>query len=160
MGMEDVKTVKLTGGVNQSGVRDHNERLILSVIRSRGGLPGAEIAKVTGLSPQTVSIILRKLEKTGFLMRGDPVRGKVGKPSIPMMLNPEGVFAFGLKVGRRSADLMLLDFTGNVRNKISTSYAYPLPETVFGFLQNGLVEITADLSDEVSERICGIGIAT
>lgn len=158
--MEDGKTVKLTGGVNQSGVRDHNERLILSVIRSRGGLPGAEIAKVTGLSPQTVSIILRKLEKTGFLMRGDPVRGKVGKPSIPMMLNPEGVFAFGLKVGRRSADLMLLDFTGNVRNKISTSYAYPLPETVFGFLQNGLVEITADLSDEVSERICGIGIAT
>ena len=61
--MIDDKFTRLSGGVNQSGVRDHNERLILSVIRTHGSLPGADIAKLTGLSPQTVSIILRKLEK-------------------------------------------------------------------------------------------------
>lgn len=157
--MED-KFTRLSGGVNQSGVRDHNERLILSVIRTHGGMPGADIAKLTGLSPQTVSIILRQLEKTGFLMRGDPVRGKVGKPSIPMKLNPKGVFSFGLKIGRRSADLALVDFVGNVHKQLHTSYPYPLPDKVFGFLESGLSEILLSLDDDVKERICGIGIAT
>lgn len=158
--MIDDKFTRLSGGVNQSGVRDHNERLILSVIRTHGGLPGAEIAKLTGLSPQTVSIILRKLEKNGFLARGEPVRGKVGKPSIPMLLNPEGVYAIGLKIGRRSADLSLVDFTGNVIKQLHTSYAYPLPENVFGFLETGLEEILSTASEDIKERLCGIGIAT
>lgn len=151
---------RLSGGVNQSGVRDHNERLILSVIRTHGGMAGAEIAKLTGLSPQTVSIILRKLEKNGFLMRGDPVRGKVGKPSIPMLLNPDGVYAIGLKIGRRSADISLINFTGDVLKQIRTSYPYPLPENVFGFLESGLTEILESVEDSVKTRLCGIGIAT
>lgn len=158
--MTEDKFNRLSGGVNQSGVRDHNERLILSVIRTHGGMAGAEIAKLTGLSPQTVSIILRKLEKNGFLMRGDPVRGKVGKPSIPMLLNPDGVYAIGLKIGRRSADISLINFTGNVLKQIRTSYPYPLPENVFGFLESGLTEILESVEDSVKTRLCGIGIAT
>lgn len=157
--MEDGVFQKLSVGVNQKGVRDHNERLILTVIRRHGGLPGAEIAKVTGLSPQTVSIILRKLEKDKLLLRGEPVRGKVGKPSIPMILNPKGVYSFGLKVGRRSADLLLLDFAGNVTTQVSTKYPYPLPENVFGFLKNGMENILSTLPASVIDRLCGIGIA-
>jgi len=157
--MEDGVFQKLSFGVNQKGVRDHNERLILTVIRSHGGMPGADIAKVTGLSPQTVSIILRKLEKDKLLLRGEPVRGKVGKPSIPMVLNPKGVYSFGLKVGRRSADLLLLDFAGNVTNQVTTKYPYPLPENVFGFLEAGMADILSKLPSTVIERICGIGIA-
>ena len=53
---------KLSDGANQSGVRAHNERLILSVIQRHGEMPGSDIAKLTGLSAQTVSNILRKLE--------------------------------------------------------------------------------------------------
>ncbi len=159
-GMDDGTMAMLSGGVNQRRVRDHNERLILSVIRGRGGVPGANIAKLTGLSPQTVSIILRKLEKDGLLLRGEPVRGRVGKPSVPMILNPDGAFSFGLKVGRRSADLLLLDFTGHIRHQVKTSYPYPLPENVFGFLEQGMSEILAGLTEEQTKRICGIGIAT
>ncbi|HCQ65487.1 MAG TPA: sugar kinase, partial [Rhodobacteraceae bacterium] len=119
--MDGSRASRLVGGVNQSGVRDHNERLILSVLQRSGALPGAEVARRIGLSPQTVSIILRKLEKDGILRRGDPIRGKVGKPSIPMELDPDGVFGVGMKIGRRSADLVLLDFTGKVRNQIHTT---------------------------------------
>ena len=108
--MEKETLVKLTGGVNQSGVRDHNERLILTVLQRHGPTPGADVARLTGLSPQTVSIILRKLEKDEILRRGTAIRGKVGKPSIPMELNPDGVLSVGMKIGRRSADLLLIDF--------------------------------------------------
>ena len=90
-------------GTNQSGMRAHNERLVLSLVR-REALAKSDIARMTGLSAQTVSVIMRALEQDGLLLRGDPVRGKVGQPSVPMHLAADGAFFYGLKVGRRSAD--------------------------------------------------------
>ena len=91
-----------SGGINQSGVRAFNERLLLSILQRSDGLSSGDLARRTGLSPQTTSVILRKLEQDGLLVRGDRVKGKVGKPSQPFTLNPDGAFAVGLKLGRRS----------------------------------------------------------
>src|SRR5210317_2074400 len=99
-------------GSNQSGMRERNERLVLTILRRQGALPKAEIARITGLSAQTVSVIMRALEKDGLLERGEKVRGKVGQPSVPMRLAPEGALFFGLKVGRRSTELVLVNFNG------------------------------------------------
>ncbi|MGO7785652.1 winged helix-turn-helix transcriptional regulator, partial [Rhizobium ruizarguesonis] len=81
----------------------------------------ADIARRSGLSAQTVSVIMRVLEKEGLLSRGDPVRGRVGQPSIPMHINPDAFYSFGLKMGLRSADLVLMDFVG--RSSRSLAYA-------------------------------------
>ena len=43
---------------------------------------------------------------------GVPVRWRIGQPSVPMALDADGAFFLGLKIGRRSADLMLVDFLG------------------------------------------------
>ena len=67
-------------GVNQRGIRAHNERLILSVLQRHGAMSGQEIARKTALSAQTISVILRKLESDNFLLRGHTTKGKVGKP--------------------------------------------------------------------------------
>ena len=123
-------------------------------------MPGIDMARRAGLSPQTVSVILRKLEKDGLLRRGDPIRGKVGKPSIPMELNPDGTFALGLKVGRRTADLLLLDFTGEVRAQVKTTFDFPMPDAIFRFLEEGLATLLSDMTPSQVERLCGIGLAT
>lgn len=157
--MDGGKIKGTNSGVNQSGVRDYNERLMLSMLQRHGAMPGIDVARRAGLSPQTVSVILRKLEKDGYVKRGEPIRGKVGKPSIPMELDPDGVLSLGLKVGRRSAELLLLDFAGTVRKHIHTSYIYPLPEDVLDFLKTGIDDIYAELSPEARGRICGLGIA-
>ncbi|WP_417211730.1 ROK family transcriptional regulator [Antarctobacter sp.] len=151
---------KQRGGVNQSGLRDHNERLILSVLQRHRTVPAAELARHTGLSKPTVSTILRDLEENGLIRRCDPVRGKVGKPSIPIELAPNGAFSIGLKIGRRSADLLLMDFIGTVRGQRHTTYDYPMPDAVFGFLEAGMENLVADLPDKHRERVCGIGIGT
>lgn len=157
--MDGSKIRTLSGGVNQSGLRDHNERLLLSMMQRNGAMPGSDLARVTGLSPQTVSVILRKLERDGLLERGAPLRGKVGKPSIPMGLAPDGVFSLGVNVGRRSAKIVLMDFTGCVRAERKARFRYPLPTEIFGFLRQGCTELTHLLPAEHRKRICGIGIA-
>ncbi len=155
--MEDGVVRALSTGLSQSGVRDHNERLLLSLIHRHGGLPASDLAKQAGLSPPTVSSILRRLEADGLVVRGDPVRGKVGKPSTPMLLAADGTFAFGLKVGRRSAELVLIDFLGALRQERQITYERPLPDDVLTFVEQGTAEILAGLPE--AERVCGLGVA-
>lgn len=154
-----MKVRSLSSGVNQSGVRDYNERLLLSMLLRYGAMPGSDLARLTNLSSQTVSVILRKLEKDGLLARGEPVKGKVGKPSIPMGLAKNGVYSFGLRIGRRSSELILIDLHGEVHQQQQIHYNYPMPDEVFNFLANGIVEIMAGLKQKDQHRICGIGVA-
>jgi len=146
-------------GTNQSGVKLYNERLILSLIRSHGSLSKTEIARRTGLSTQTSSVIMKQLESDGLLIKGTPIRGKVGQPSVPMSLNPEGAFSIGFKFGRRSADLVLMDFVGKVRCILRENYAYPTPNELERFVRSGVAEILQLLNEEQAKRICGFGIA-
>ncbi|WP_112609447.1 ROK family transcriptional regulator [Rhizobium sp. WW22] len=148
-----------SGGANQLGVRAHNERLVLSLVRRHGALSKADIARRSGLSAQTVSVIMRELEKDGLLSRDAPVRGRVGQPSTPMRLNPDAVLSFGVKIGRRSADLVLMDFVGGIRMQLHQIYPYPLPQDIITFVAAGIKELEGRLSEEQRRKIAGMGVA-
>jgi len=150
---------ELSRGTTQTGVRLYNERLILSLVRLHGQLPKAEMARLTGLSAQTVSVIVRQLEGDGLLRRRTPRRGKVGQPLVPFELDTNGAFSIGLKVGRRSGDLMLLDLAGNVRHTIHRPYTFPTPAEMMSFVTTGVEELISGLATEQRERISGMGIA-
>ncbi len=157
--MSESEVRSLSGGANQRGLRDHNERLLLSLMQRHGPLPGSDLAKLAGLSAQTVSVILRRLETDGMIRRGEPQRGKVGKPSIPMGLDPDGVLSIGLKIGRRSADLVLVDFEGHILRQLQTTYRYPVSDEVMEFLRNGLEILKRGIPQKLWDRVAGIGIA-
>jgi predicted NBD/HSP70 family sugar kinase len=147
------------GGANQIRVRAYNERLVLSLVRRHGSLSKAEIARRTGLSAQTVSVIMRALEKDGLLARGAPQRGRVGQPSIPMSLNADGVFSFGLKIGRRSADLVLMDFVGNIRMQLHETYRYPTPAGVLRFAEQAIGTMYGTMRAGDRRKVAGLGVA-
>src|ERR1700683_2145580 len=105
------------GGANQAGVRLYNERLLLSLVRRFGPLSKIEVARLTGLSVQSTSATMNRLQSDGLLKRGPPLRVRVGQPTIPMSIDPEGAYSFGLKIGRRRCDLVLIDFRGAIRQR-------------------------------------------
>lgn len=146
-------------GSNQSGMRAHNERLVLSLVRQSGPLAKSKIAQMTGLTAQTVSVIMRALEADGLLVKGDPVRGKVGQPSVPMSLCADGAFFLGLKIGRRSIGLVLTDFMGQVIDRISHYGGYPSPDGVVKFAREAIEELLGKLPAEHRARVAGLGIA-
>lgn len=147
----------LTRGTNQTGVRLYNERLVLSLIRRHESLPKAEIARLTGLSPQTITVIMRALEADGLVVKRGRQRGKVGQPSVPFALNPDGAFSLGIKIGRRSADIILVDFTGKVRGALREGYQFPSPGFIIDFVARGIARLTERTP---RDRIAGVGIAT
>ena len=157
--MEDGIIRSISTGLSQRRVRDHNERLLLSLVQRHGGMPASDLARHAGLSPPTVSSILRRLEADGLVVRGDPVRGKVGKPSTPILLAADGTFAFGLKIGRRSAELVLMDFVGQLRQERALEYATPQPNEIFGFVAEATQDILLQLGAKDAGRVCGLGVA-
>ncbi|MBE7183589.1 MAG: ROK family transcriptional regulator [Methylobacterium mesophilicum] len=140
-------------------MRDANERLVLSLVRQHDALPKSEIARMTGLSAQTVSVIVRSLEEDGLMRRLDPVRGRIGQPSVPIALDAEGAFSFGVKIGRRSAELVLIDFLGRQRGMLRRAYRYPEPADTVKFVADGVAQLGGSLKSEQHKRITGLGIA-
>lgn len=145
-------------GTDHSAMRARNERLVLSLIRRHGALAKSEIARLTGLSAQTVSVIMRGLEGAGLLRRLAPVRGKVGQPTVPMTLAPEGALFLGLKVGRRRTEMVLIDFLGALRGATVMRHDYPTPDGTRQFVRASVAELTAPLSPALQRRIQGLGI--
>jgi len=148
-----------TRGSSQGGLRQYNERVVLQAIRLNGALPSAEIARITHLTPQTVSLITKRLQGDGLLLRGEPQRGKVGQPSVPLTLNPDGAYAIGIKLGRRSLDVMLVDFIGAARERWSLDYAYPEPARVLAEIGKRLNGLHKRLPAAQHGRVQGVGVA-
>ncbi|MBD9664342.1 putative NBD/HSP70 family sugar kinase [Variovorax beijingensis] len=112
-------------GSNQVGMRQFNERTVLQALRVHTSLPKADLARLTGLSAQTIGLITARLEEDGLIIKQGRVRGRIGQPSVPLALNPDGAFAIGIKVGRRGAEWLLIDFTAKVRERHAISYDFP-----------------------------------
>jgi predicted NBD/HSP70 family sugar kinase len=146
-------------GSSQGGVRQYNERVVLQAIRQHGPMAGADLARLTRLTAQTVSLITKRLLDDGLLRKGDPVRGKVGQPSVPLALDADGAYSLGIKVGRRSMDLLLLDFAGAPRERASLRYAFPDPDSLLPAITQQVKAFRRSLAPARRERLQGIGIA-
>lgn len=145
-------------GSNQVGMRQFNERVVLQALRTHGSLAKADLARLTGLTAQTIGLITARLDEDDLLTRGAPVRGKVGQPSVPIGLNPDGAFAIGIKIARRSADWLLVDFTGRVRERISVAYDFPEASTLLPIIRSNLDELLRRLGP-LAARVVGVGVA-
>ncbi|CAM8672322.1 NagC Transcriptional regulator/sugar kinase [Comamonadaceae bacterium] len=145
-------------GSNHVGMRQFNERVVLQAIRLNGSLPKADLARLTGLTAQTIGLITTRLEDDGLLLRQDRVRGRIGQPSVPMALNPDGAFSMGIKIGRRSADWLLVDFTGMVRARETLSYSFPDADTLLPQVQSRMRSLQDGLG-ALAPRIVGVGVA-
>ena len=146
-------------GSSQGGLRQYNERVVPQALRLHGPLPAAELARLTHLTAQTISLIGKRLLDDGLILKGELLRGKVGQPSVPLALNPDGAYAIGIKVGRRSLDVLLVDFTGRTRERRSLDYDYPDPDTLFDAIDERIKALVKGLGRTAAARIEGVGIA-
>ena len=60
-------------------------RTLVLLTRQYDRLPDVE-GRLYIAPSEAVSVIMRKLENEGLLKRGEPMRGRVGQPSVPLRL--------------------------------------------------------------------------
>ncbi len=129
----------LSSGADQAGVRLYNERLLLSLVRRFGQLSKIEVARMTGLSVQSTSAIMNRLSAEGLLKREAPLRGRVGQPTVPVSLDPEGAFSLGTEDRAAQLRSRADRFFGGISAPASArTFAYPTPELVLDFVKTAL----------------------
>lgn len=154
-----LRIAERASGLNSVSVRSYNERLVLSLLLQKEATTRLEIGERTGLSAQTVSVLVRSLEQEGLVAKGEAQKGRMGPPTVPIALNPEGAFSVGISVGNRHTDLVLIDFVGTVR--FHTRLANPEVEPGSNhteFLQT-IRDAVAMLPEGARERLAGVGLA-
>ncbi len=154
----DMPRQTLQKGSNQIAIRSYNERLVLQLIRDQGAVTKAEATRATGLSPNAISTIFRTLEEEGFILRDEPIRGRIGQPSTPMHLNPEVRHYVALAVGRRSMELAVIDFVGQIKASRRVIIAYPTPQSVLAFFKDNLTAVLRSAKQKRGD-IAGMGVA-
>ena len=149
----------ISRGTNQGGMRESNERVVLTMLRRNPNIAKAEIARATGLSAQTVSRLINALELDGLILRGKPQKGQIGQPSLPLTLNPLGAVFLGMKVGRRSVEMIITDFMGTIIDREKRTYDYPDFEDVLNFADTASKALQGRLPENLKSRVAGLGIA-
>lgn len=147
------------GTRRKDALRPYNERLFLSLIRSEGKLSKAELRRASGLSAQSATVIVNRLVEDGLLLPGDAVKGKVGQPSTPYSLNPDGALSIGIKVGRRSLEVACMGFDYTIKQRIVRRYDFPHLATIRKDILRDIETLFRTLSQAQRNRMTGIGIA-
>lgn len=144
-------------GSNQDDLKRHNDRIVLHTLREFGPQSKADLARHTGLSTQSVAVIVSRLMREQLLLKQAPVRGQIGQPSVPIALNPEGAHSLGVHIGRRDLVLVVIDFVGCVRHTWQTHYDYPTPSAVLAEIAQGVAQFKQTLGKDWA-KLCGVGL--
>ena len=98
------------------GLRQSNRLRVIETLYNQPGTSRAELARTTGLSRATVSMLVEELEEANIVEEhdaGEDIRPRnTGRPPIPLSLVPSAAFAVGLDVGRQHIRVAVCDLSG------------------------------------------------
>ena len=143
-------------------LRDLNRTLVLNLVRERGPLSRADVARLSGLSPSTVTAVTASLLEDGYVLEdGAPVEvfpGPIGRPAIRLRVNPAAGYVVGIKV---AAD----DLTATVTDLAATALAFVTVARGHSDEPVAVGDLIANLVSNVLERagvdrraLLGVGI--
>jgi predicted NBD/HSP70 family sugar kinase len=101
-----VRADRVTPG-SQTSLREANRARIVSAVQQRGSLTQIELAGVTGLSPATISNIVKELTTAGVLHTAQSTRN--GRRALQVTLARNLGLVAGIEFGMRSLNVALAD---------------------------------------------------
>jgi predicted NBD/HSP70 family sugar kinase len=147
-------------GTNLGRLGGYNQAVILDAIRrAHEGVARVELVELTGLSPQTISNVVRRLVDQGMVREDRKAVSGPGKPRTLLKLEVSSRFAIGIHLDPALMTLVMLDLDG----KVVASARHEMPAVA---QPDRTVEAMADRVRELiedagvaREKILGIGVA-
>jgi predicted NBD/HSP70 family sugar kinase len=148
-------------------IRDLNRALVLNLVRERRAISRADIARITGLSPSTVTSITASLLADELLVEGGPSTargggrdgtGSVGRPASLLRVDPQARHVVGVKLAPESLTATVTDLDAEPMAMVT------LPHGPLATLDE-IVELLGSAIDDLRteaglghERPLGIGV--
>jgi N-acetylglucosamine repressor len=135
-----------------------NKSLILNKIRLAAPISRAEIAKETGLTPPTVSTIVKELMEQGLVVESTLGSSSGGRKPKMLRIRTEGLFVIGVDAGPETVDCILTTLTGEVIGTVSCDLQVHTNHEFLVQLSQAVDYLLESYSVK-REHILGIGIA-
>ncbi len=145
-----------TAAGSQSSLREANRSLVLQTVQRWGGLTQVELSQSTGLSPATVSTIVRELLGAGLVDTAQTTRS--GRRAQLVTVARRVGLAVGVQVGHRHLRIVLGDFA----HEVLAEQSLPLPnEHRLDTTLDRAALLIVDLLERVGasfDEVAGVGI--
>lgn len=148
--------------INQDDLRNHNLSVVIdTLLRTTEPLSRAELAKRTGLTKATMSLLVSMLVDDGVVREGEPsVQSSYGRPSTPLLIAGGRYCGIGLQVNTDGYGVIVLDLDGTVISErwVDADISAPDADEVFAELDALAMEQEALLAERGC-TVAGAGLA-
>ncbi|MBE9080217.1 ROK family transcriptional regulator [Romeria aff. gracilis LEGE 07310] len=150
-----------TLNTDSSLLKQINYVRILGLLRCNAGLSRAEIARRTGLTRSTVTVITAELLADGLIRQGAAMASQPGggRPGMELDLNPDGAFFIGAAIEADHIKVAELNLAAEMKAKLSMPLTDTDPDTVISQLVQ-LIQQLRRANPFSSQRLRGIGLTT
>lgn len=143
-------------------IRDINNSRVLQVIQARAPLSRAEIAKIAGLPPPTVTSIINDFLQAGLVRETDFVRPStdgavLGRRPILLTLNEQAGFAIGVKLRPDGFTVTVTDLSGAPLCHLDRELEVGDPSAALGWIAAEAGDVLAQVDLEGAKAL-GLGI--
>ncbi len=95
-------------------LRQISVRAVMDELLHHGPISRADLAKITGLSKQTMSEVIRALEDTGWVRIKGMTSGHVGRAAVMYEVNPDRGFVLGADLGATTSRVAVANVVGAI----------------------------------------------
>ena len=138
--------------INQDDLRNHNLSVVIdTLLRASGPMSRADLAKETGLTKATMSLLVSLLIDAGVVKEGEPQNSaSYGRPSTPLMLGGGKVCGIGMQVNTDGYGCMALDINHDILRHewVDADMSGVEPDVVFGKLDAMAKAMAEDLESK------------
>lgn len=142
--------------INQEDLRNHNLSVTLdTLLRAQKPMSRADLAKETGLTKATLSLLASMLIESGVVQEGEPVVSTTyGRPSTPLEIRGGSTAGIGLQINTDGYGCLALDLNGDTlgREWVSEDMTGTDPYEIFAKLD----AMTFPLESRLKRRGCKV----
>lgn len=142
--------------INQEDLRNHNLSVTLdTLLRAQKPMSRADLAKETGLTKATLSLLASMLIESGVVQEGEPVVSTTyGRPSTPLEIRGGSIAGIGLQINTDGYGCLALDLNGDTlgREWVSEDMTGTDPYEIFAKLD----AMTFPLESRLKRRGCKV----
>lgn len=147
-------------------IKKMNQQLVLRLIQSRGPLPRRDIARISGLSPASVTGIVGELMDLGLVQEAGEIEQeeRAGRKAILLQLNPTAGYVVGVSLAMHIFTCVLTDLDADIL--YSAEHKLPLsndgnapynPESIVPAIIQAVEALLGEAEIE-PEQLVGIGV--
>lgn len=135
-----------------------NKSIILNIIRLHGPISRAEIAKLTKLTPPTVTNIVGELLESKLVVESDLGESTGGRKPIMLRINSSAFYVIGVDAGAKRVKAVTATLDGNVVQQVIEKYPSILTVEAFLAAVKSAVVKVKEATKAPSGAFLGIGV--